>query len=266
LGRPSKMLTKRLLTAAVGVPILIGLLMFGGWVLVLGLGILASIMVYEMSRMMKHAGLTYFPWLAGLFVWAFFIAVPLAWPLGLLMALLAVFGAAKTLWVSAPLGFQGAVNTLWSGLYLGWFFSFFVRIRDLSHGWYLAFGFIVVIWLTDTAAYFVGRRFGRHKLTLRVSPGKTWEGSLGGTGAGMLAGMALAYGTQVPLWQGLLLGLVISVAGQIGDLVESNLKRYTGVKDSGSVLPGHGGMLDRFDSALVALPLAYYLLWGLGIR
>ena len=260
------MLGKRVLTAAVGIPILGALIYAGGWVMAIGVGILSTVMVYEMSVMMKHAGFTYFPWLAGLFAWAFVLAVPLDWPFGLLLALLVVLSATKTLWVVEPLGFQGALNTLWSGLYLGWCFSFFVRLRDLGQGRYLAFGFIIVIWATDTAAYFVGRRFGRHKLSLRVSPGKTWEGSLGGTAAGVLVGLVMGMLAHIPAGQGILLGLVISVAGQVGDLVESNLKRYSGVKDSGSVLPGHGGMLDRFDSALVALPLAYYLLWGLGIR
>lgn len=260
------MLLKRTLTAAVGIPLLIGLIYFGGWVMAAGLIILASIMVYEMSLMMRHAGIVYFPWLSGLFVWLLIARVQLHWPLGLMVALLMVLSAAKTLWVSAPAGFQGALTTLWSGLYLGWFYSFFLRIRSMGHGRYLAFGFIIVIWATDTAAYFAGRSLGRHKLTLRVSPGKTWEGSIGGTLAGVLAGWGLAALARDPSWQGLVLGFVVSVAGQIGDLVESNLKRYSGVKDSGNVLPGHGGMLDRFDSALLALPLAYYLLWGLGIR
>ncbi len=260
------MLVRRVLTAAIGIPILAVLLYVGGYVLVAGLGLLATIMIYEMAVMMRHAQMTYFPWLTGVFVWAFLLAVPFSWPASLVLVLLAVLSTAKTLWVVEPRGFQGAVNTLWAGVYLGWFFSYFIRIRDLDHGRYLAFGFITVIWMTDTVAYFVGRSLGRHKLSLRVSPGKTWEGSLGGTAGGVAAGVVLALVAHAPAWQGVVLGLVVSVAGQVGDLVESNLKRYAGVKDSGSVLPGHGGMLDRFDSALVALPLAYYLLWGLGIR
>ena len=260
------MLWQRVVTAIVGIPILMALIYVGGWVMLIGLGILSTIMVREMSQMMRQARRTFFPVPAMMFSWSFFLAIKIGWPLGLLVASLLMISAVITLWEADQHGLEGAVLTLWSALYLGWFFAFFLQIRDLTHGRFLAFGFIVVIWATDTVAYAVGRTWGRHKLTLRVSPGKTWEGSIAGTVAGVLSGLGLAQVGPLPDWQGMLLGFSISVAGQFGDLVESNLKRYFGVKDSGHLLPGHGGMLDRFDSALFALPLAYYLLGGLGIK
>ena len=99
----------------------------------------------------------------------------------------------------------------------------------------------------------------------KISPGKTWEGTAAGTAAGILMGMGTAYWSGLTTLDGILFGLLVSISGQMGDLLESSIKRYSGVKDSGVLLPGHGGILDRFDSVLFALPIAYYLLRGLGI-
>ena len=114
-------------------------------------------------------------------------------------------------------------------------------------------------WASDTFAYFIGSRWGRRKLCPEISPGKTVEGALGGLGGTLLVvgwlGSAFA-GLQ--LEQALLLGCLIGVAAPVGDLVESRLKRYAGVKDSGAILPGHGGMLDRIDSLLFVVPVVYF--------
>jgi len=106
---------------------------------------------------------------------------------------------------------------------------------------------------------------GKKKLLPKISPSKTWEGTIGGTLGGILMGLLMAHWSGLTLFEGVFLGLVVSVFGQLGDLLESAIKRYAGVKDSGVLLPGHGGILDRFDSALFALPIAYYLLRSLGI-
>ena len=134
----------------------------------------------------------------------------------------------------------------------------------------------IFLWVNDTGAYCTGSLLGKHKLMERVSPGKTWEGSIGG---GVLTIVAAAVvgvlsarwdGAEtatalmsVPQWMGL--GLVVVVMGTLGDLVESLLKRTLGVKDSGNVLPGHGGMLDRFDSALMAIPSAVVYVYTLSM-
>lgn len=122
---------------------------------------------------------------------------------------------------------------------------------------------LVTIILSDTGAYFAGKRFGRHKLAPRVSPKKTWEGALGGLVAAALGGAAL-YPVYFPISSWMmaayaLLAVVIAVFGQLGDLMESMLKRDAGIKDSGSIFPGHGGVLDRCDSILFAAPALYYL-------
>ncbi len=120
---------------------------------------------------------------------------------------------------------------------------------------------ILATWLGDTGAYVVGRTWGRHRLIPRVSPNKTWEGAAGGlAGAALAGGIGVAlFGLEVPLTAGLIVGGLLGAVGQIGDLTESYLKRQAGVKDSGSIIPGHGGMLDRIDALLFALPFGWFL-------
>jgi len=131
--------------------------------------------------------------------------------------------------------------------------------------WWLVFG-LVVNWLGDTGAYYVGRRWGRRKLAPRVSPKKTWEGAIASAVTSCVIG-GLALPRLIPgvgIGQALLLALVANVAGQVGDLAESAIKRGAGVKDSGTLLPGHGGMLDRVDSSTFALPVLYAVLASMG--
>ncbi len=129
----------------------------------------------------------------------------------------------------------------------------------------------VFLWMNDTGAYCVGSLLGRHKLFPRVSPGKSWEGSIGGglvvMGVAWLVATYVDNGAQpmLTVWQWLGLGLTVVVCGTWGDLVESLFKRTLGIKDSGTILPGHGGMLDRFDSSLLAIPAAVVYLYTLSL-
>ena len=126
----------------------------------------------------------------------------------------------------------------------------------------------VFLWVNDTGAYCVGSLLGRHKLFPRISPGKSWEGSIGGAVFVLAAAWAVSYfldGVMLTLPQWLGLGLVVVVFGTWGDLVESLFKRTLGIKDSGSILPGHGGMLDRFDSSLLAIPAAVVYLYTISL-
>ena len=134
----------------------------------------------------------------------------------------------------------------------------------------LPLSIFVFLWVNDTGAYCVGSLIGKHKLFPRVSPGKTWEGSVGGGLLVLVAAAVIGWLTSgesdslsIPVWMGL--GLVVVVFGTLGDLVESMFKRTLGVKDSGNILPGHGGMLDRFDSSLMAIPAAVVYLFTLSL-
>lgn len=122
----------------------------------------------------------------------------------------------------------------------------------------------IFIWSSDTGAYCTGCTIGRHKLFPRVSPGKTWEGSVGGAVFALAAAAVIShYDTTLPLWGWMAFALTAVVFGTWGDLVESLLKRHWGIKDSGSILPGHGGMLDRFDSTMLAVPAIIVCLLGI---
>ncbi|HEX3016020.1 MAG TPA: phosphatidate cytidylyltransferase [Desulfobacteria bacterium] len=150
--------------------------------------------------------------------------------------------------------------------YVAVLFAHLVLLRSLEQGLYLTFLTLAVTWATDTGAYFAGRAFGRHSLAPRVSPHKTIEGSIGGLLAAAGIGALIGYWVPNQTLSPMVLagfGLVAGITGQLGDLVESALKRFAGVKDSGQIIPGHGGILDRFDSFLFTVPTVYYLFIGL---
>lgn len=149
-----------------------------------------------------------------------------------------------------------------SMLYIGVGFHFFIAARTISLVALLYALFIV--WTTDSGAYMIGRKLGKHKLAPHISPNKTWEGSIGGSLVATIVGSVFWYFFPIghfSLGIMIILTLIFSVVCQFGDLVESALKRYYGVKDSGKILPGHGGILDRFDSLLLVLPVIH--LFGL---
>ncbi len=166
--------------------------------------------------------------------------------------------------------------TLTSALYIGWLLSHFILIGQidlpLRSGWFgtlsippgtawICFS-LAITWLQDTAAYFVGRRFGKRPFAPVLSPKKTWEGAIGGFLASVLTAMIAVplLGLPVSLLAAGLIGAVAGVAGPLGDLAESLVKRQIGVKDSGQLIPGHGGILDRIDSLLFTGPLIYYMI------
>jgi phosphatidate cytidylyltransferase len=159
--------------------------------------------------------------------------------------------------------------TVGGALYVGWLFGHWGLLYALDDGPVLVLFGMLTTFAYDTGAYFSGRTFGRHKMAPKISAGKTWEGAVGGlliaVGVAVAlraAAVAISGGFVFGIGATVLVGVLVSLAAQLGDLVESALKRSAGVKDAGSLLPGHGGMLDRFDSLLFTGTMLYfYTLW-----
>ncbi len=146
-------------------------------------------------------------------------------------------------------------------IYVAFLFSFIVFTRHLENGYYYIWYILAGAWATDTFAYLVGVKFGKHKFT-EVSPKKSIEGAIGGIiGCAVFYGLFTWYlntlGIQINIIVMIILGIIVSIVSEIGDLAESSIKRYCEVKDSGAIMPGHGGILDRFDSVLMIVPVIY---------
>lgn len=140
------------------------------------------------------------------------------------------------------------------------------EVSSITYNPVLPLSIFVFIWLSDTGAYCVGALIGKHRLFERISPKKSWEGSIGGGIFSIASSFAFAYFFPLmPMWQWAGLAAVVVIFGTWGDLTESLMKRQLGIKDSGNILPGHGGMLDRFDSALMAIPAAVVYLYVLSM-
>jgi phosphatidate cytidylyltransferase len=159
-------------------------------------------------------------------------------------------------------------TTLFGAVYIGFTLAHLVLIRQFESGMWYALTMIVSIWVNDSLAYMAGTAFGKHKLAPRISPKKSWEGLAAGTlgtTAVWVASTALP-GVSLGLSLRIAIGLAASIAAVIGDLAESRIKREVGAKDSGRLLPGHGGFLDRFDSFIMVAIVTHYMLFLSGVR
>ncbi len=160
---------------------------------------------------------------------------------------------------------SGTSETVFGVLYVGFLLSYLVAIRLFDAGLWLALALVASVWASDVGAYFVGSLFGRHKLAPTISPKKSWEGFIAGVIACVTVWTlaSLVPGTGISLVVAVSTGLGVALAATVGDLVESQMKREAGVKDSGTSLPGHGGFLDRLDSLILTAVVAYWILvWG----
>jgi phosphatidate cytidylyltransferase len=259
------MLRKRVITALWGIPLLIVAIWFDEplpWFTVLAAiwGLLATIEFYRMVGVSRILPLTCF----GL-IWTLLFIIQPHFDYELLIPVLLTSAVALSLILLVFLPNKEGVFVNWAWtiagiLYVGWLLSYLVALRlEAGRDWlYLA---LFATFGSDTAAYFIGRAIGRHKLAPHISPGKTWEGAIAGLLGAVIISLLFTLNTplQLPLnyGQAILLGLLISVFGQLGDLAESLLKRNSGVKDSGSLMPGHGGLLDRMDSVVFAGVVVY---------
>lgn len=279
------MLKQRSLSAIVVVAAVVIPAIFGGPIFAIMVLILGLVGLQEILRAFTIAGARPFRIVAFVIFAGIVGAVALDRPLWNIAALLTML-VFLPLAVAVIRGPSGHDLTDWSltvagTLYLSLPMAHFIALRDLpghTSGWLASLSSALgagettaglawfalalsVTWLADTAAYLVGRQFGKTKLIPTVSPGKTREGAAGGLVAGMLAGAAsvIVFATPIPWYLGAAVGLVLAGVGQIGDLAESLIKREVGIKDMGSLIPGHGGVLDRIDALLFAIPTAYYL-------
>jgi len=264
------MLKTRVLTAVVALPILIAVVLVGGWLfaaLVAGALVLGGL---EYVRLLRQGGYHTPAWLVLALVLLLAGATWFEhddWRAPGIAALL-IAGAFYAIWSmehGQPNPVLALALAVFGGLYLGWLGSYLLAVRDLQEGAYLLLMLYGCVAFSDSAAYFVGRRWGRHKMSPRVSPKKTWEGYAGSVVGGAIFG-ALAGGlpdTDVLTWgHGALIGLLIGALGTVGDLAISAIKRQVGAKDSSHLIPGHGGILDRTDSVLVSVAVGYYyLVW-----
>lgn len=172
----------------------------------------------------------------------------------ILMALL----LSMTVLTKNEITIDGAALMLLGALYVGYGFHAMYEVRGGdSHGLMTTIMAFFAIWASDAGAYFAGKAFGKHKLWPAISPNKTIEGSLGGIVLAVVIALifSFAYPDTISIGRALLIGLVAAVAGQFGDLIQSAFKRVRGIKDTGTIMPGHGGVLDRCDSWLVVFPL-----------
>jgi phosphatidate cytidylyltransferase len=261
-------LKKRLITALWSIPLVIAAVWFDKplpWFTVLAAvaGTLAILEFYQLVGVYRVLPLA----LCGTLLTLLFIVYP-HFNLGIKvpeisLLMTAAVGFPMILMIFVPK--QEGLFRLWAWtttgvLYVGWLISYLVLLRiDAGRNWlflalFLTFG-------SDTAAYFIGKAIGRHKLAPAISPGKTWEGAFAGVVGAVIVSCLFTFDTplQVPMsiLEAIILGVAVSVFGQLGDLAESMLKRGAGVKDSGKLMPGHGGILDRLDSILFAGVVVY---------
>jgi phosphatidate cytidylyltransferase len=191
---------------------------------------------------------------------AAFILDDLSVELGMFAALLII--PASYVVTSKPLedSLPSSAVAVLATTYVGMLGGSLIRLHnDFDEGYKLVFFLLLVVWLGDSGAYYVGKQFGKHKLSPRISPKKTVEGLIGGMAASIIAAVVIHYTffPKFPLLHAIIAGVILSFAGVIGDLAESMWKRSAAVKDSGTLIPGHGGFLDRFDSILFTAPILY---------
>ncbi len=248
---------KRVISGAIYVALLLALGYLGGIFWLLGVMAFIFLCALEYGRIGQH-------WNMAKPNCLFYILAVIIPVLAYLDARLMGFGVCLVLFalgianVLGKLSFEDFCYQFLGIIYTSFFLSHLVLLRQMSL-WFLFF-FFVIVWVTDSAAFFVGSALGRHKLIPTISPNKTWEGAIGGVFFCVV--IMVIYNAlllHMPLFRTIMIALLCSIAGQAGDILESALKRWGGVKDSGNIMPGHGGALDRLDSMMIVAPLGYYI-------
>ncbi len=262
-------LISRLLVGLVGLPLVLGMVWLGGWWLFALVLVAALVAVHEFVTMTRPLR----PLAPALYIGVALALVAaqtsgLVWMLGgLLATFVLAFGASALAKTRAPATVAIGATVL-GAAWIAFGLGHLLLLRDVHvHGRLVTLAVLLTVWAADTFAYFGGRLVGRHKMAPTVSPGKTWEGFVFGSVAGVFVAFVTLYDTRhtyLAIWQAVVLGIVVVLASVVGDLFESMLKRDMQVKDTGRLLGGHGGILDRVDALLFAGPAAYYLVLAFG--
>jgi phosphatidate cytidylyltransferase len=267
------MLLTRIVTAALGIPLVFLCIYLGGVLFTAMMFIISILSVHEYLLIIKK----YKPSLvmslimaSGFFLFLCFYKICCNCGCGYMdkssisaLFMLLILFLVEVFKGDARFSIERIATSFLGAFFIPLAFAHMFYIRDLNGGMELIFFIFIEVWTLDTAAYAFGYMFGKHKLAEGVSPKKTIEGAIAGIIFGILAAIACRYLFMkgiLTLCQTILLGLVISILGQFSDLAESLIKRDGNVKDSGRIIPGHGGVFDRFDSYLFAAPAVYYML------
>jgi len=273
-------LKDRVITGAIGIPVIVLAVWFGDPWFSIFVALAALAGTYEFYRMaglqraepLMYLGLL---WSLALVLSCHYLrcdVLPLVVGVAMLVSLICLLPRP-----SRETAFRSWAWTIAGAFYVGWMLSYWLNLRGLADGRNWVYLAMFTTFANDTGAYFVGRAMGRRKLAPAISAAKTWEGAIGGLVSAVVAAVVIAtilgrvnqgFSDTSPCtfqyWEIMVVGLVVSIFAQLGDLVESLLKRNMGVKESGKLLPGHGGVLDRFDSLIfVGAAVYYYVTWVL---
>ena len=270
------MLKHRVITAAVGVPLIILAVWFGDpWftIFIAGAAMAGTYEFYHLASFDRREPLLYLGllWSLALVLSPQYMNSDLL-PMVITATILVSLGCLLCR-TSRQKAFHQWAWTIAGALYVGWMLSYWLNLRGLEDGRNWVYLAMLTTFANDTSAYFIGRARGRHKMAPAISPAKTWEGAIGGLVGAIIGAVVVAMALRpisarlgAPFafryWQIIVMGILVSVFAQLGDLVESLLKRQMEVKESGNLLPGHGGVLDRFDSLIfVGAVVYYYVVW-----
>lgn len=258
------MLRTRVIAALIFTPAIAGLVLLGGRALEITCLVIAMLALWEFLQLTLGSGERYaktFAFAAGFVVcistlgWPYGVPLGTLWPASTLVLMLSALARPEPIELSIRRTSLMALGVA----YCAGLVPYLARLRNLPEGLGLAFAALFCTWAADTGAYFAGRFLGRHKLYSKISPSKTVEGLLGGLIAAVAAALAIRAVFHVPITvvDAVAIGSIAALFGVAGDLCESMLKRSVGAKDSSALIPGHGGVLDRFDAVMFVAPAVY---------
>lgn len=253
---------KRILTALWGIPLILWIVHLGDQLFFILIEIIACFGVLEFYNLLEKRGYKTLK-LEGIiaaFLYILFLYLESRWALRIFLPLLVLSILIYEL-IKKEHSIIEIALTFLGFFYIPFLLGYLLLIRNLRLGEQLTYFILIITWISDTSAFLVGKYLGKHKLAPSISPNKTIEGAIAAIVSSTITSMIFGYLYYERYILPLVLGITLGVMGQLGDLVESMLKREIGTKDSSSLLPGHGGILDRFDSLLFIAPTTYYMLY-----